>query len=94
MTLSSNFKGLAVALIKALTFELPVVATDCPYGLAQIFENGRCGRLVPVGDADAPSRAMDAALSAPVYPTALRRRAADLAPKIAARKYLDLLSQT
>ena len=89
--LSSDYEGLGNVLIEALSFGLPVVSTDCPSGPAEILENGRWGRLVPVGDTEALSRAMDAALSAPVDREALKRRAADFLPEIAARKYLELL---
>lgn len=89
--LSSDYEGLPTVLIEALSFGLPVVSTDCPSGPAEILQGGRFGRLVPVGDAPALARAMDAALAAPVDREALIRRAGDFAPGIAARRYLDLL---
>ena len=93
--LSSDYEGLPTVLIEALSFGTPVVSTDCPSGPAEILENGRFGRLVTVGDADALTQAMDAALSAPpVDRDALRHRAADFSPEIAAHKYLDLLGLT
>lgn len=92
--LSSDYEGLPTVLIEALSFGLPVVSTDCPSGPAEILEGGRFGRLVPVGDAPALARAIEDALAAPVDRAALIRRAADFAPEIAARKYLDLLGLT
>jgi glycosyltransferase involved in cell wall biosynthesis len=89
--LSSDFEGFGNVIVEALSFGLPVVSTDCLSGPAEILENGRFGRLVPVGDAPALSHAMDAALDAPVDRDALIQRAADFAPNIAARKYLNLL---
>lgn len=89
--LSSDYEGLPNVIVEALSFGVPVVSTDCPSGPAEILENGRWGRLVPVGDADALARAIEAALSTPTDREALKRRAADFAPEIAARKYLDLL---
>lgn len=89
--LSSDYEGLPTVLIEALSFGLPIVSTDCPSGPAEILDRGRWGRLVPVRDADALAGAMDAALAAPVDRDALKRRAADFAPEIAAKKYLDLL---
>ena len=88
---SSDHEGLPTVLIEALSFGLPVVSTDCPSGPAEILENGRFGRLVPVGDAQALAQAMDEALAAPVDRAALKRRSLDFAPEIAARNYLDLL---
>jgi glycosyltransferase involved in cell wall biosynthesis len=89
--LSSDYEGLPTVLIEALSFGLPVVSTDCPSGPAEILENGRWGRLVPVGDANALARAMGEAAAAPVDREALKRRAADFSPEIAARRYLELL---
>lgn len=89
--LSSDYEGLPTVLIEAISFGLPVVSTDCPSGPAEILENGRWGRLTPVGDAAALARAIDEALSSEVDREALKRRAADFSPEIAARKYLDLL---
>lgn len=89
--LSSDYEGFGNVIVEALSFGLPLVATDCPSGPAEILENGRWGRLVAVGDADALSCAMDAAISAPVDRVSLKARATDFAPEIAARKYLDLL---
>lgn len=90
-TLASDSEGLPTVLIEALSFGVPVVSTNCPSGPAEILENGRWGRLVPVGDAKALARAMGEALEAPVDREALKRRAADFAPHIAARRYLELL---
>ncbi|OWX98819.1 glycosyltransferase [Thioclava sp. IC9] len=89
--LSSDHEGFGNVIVEALSFGLPVVSTDCPSGPAEILENGQLGYLVPVGDAHALASAIDAALSAPANAEALKRRAADFAPEIAARKYLKLL---
>lgn len=59
---SSLAEGLPNVLIQALALGRRVVATDCPHGPDEILESGRWGELVPCGDAQLLSRAMEAAL--------------------------------
>lgn len=73
--LSSAFEGLPNALIEALACGCPVVSTDCPSGPAEILENGKFGRLVQVGDAEALAEAINATLEAPPSREALLQRA-------------------
>lgn len=92
--LSSDNEGFGNVIVEALAQGLPVVSTDCPSGPSEILENGRWGRLVPVGDSEALAKAMVDALMAEHDHDALKRRAADFSPEIAARKYLDLMFPT
>jgi glycosyltransferase involved in cell wall biosynthesis len=64
--LSSQWEGFGVALVEALALGVPVIATDCPHGPAEILCNGKLGALVPVGDHEAMSQALLAALDNPV----------------------------
>lgn len=89
--LSSDNEGFGNVIVEALAAGLPVVSTDCPSGPAEILENGRFGRLTPVGDAEALARAIRDSLAETPDPEALKRRAADFAPDIAARKYLEAM---
>lgn len=89
--LSSDYEGFGNVIVEALACGTPVVSTDCPSGPAEILENGKYGRLVPVGDAQALADAMQAALAAPHDPAPLKQRASDFAPAIAAKRYLELL---
>jgi len=91
--LSSDYEGFGNVIVEALACGTPVVSTDCPSGPAEILDEGRFGWLVPVKNVDALASAMRAALDAPVDSCALRRRASDFSPSIAARKYLDLIME-
>lgn len=89
--LSSDNEGFGNVIVEALACGTPVVSTDCPSGPAEILENGKYGRLVPVRDPQALADAMREALAAPNDPALLKQRAGDFAPAIAAKRYLELL---
>ena len=88
---SSRVEGMPNTIIEALACGCPVVSTDCPSGPAEILQNGRHGRLVPMGDDAALAAAISATLQAAPDRDALRRRAADFSVERATDRYLQLL---
>ena len=78
LAVSSRSEGLTGVLLEAMACGTPVVATDAPFGTAEILDNGRWGALVPVGDAAGLAQAIEAVLDGerPCVRD-LRRRAAD-----------------
>jgi glycosyltransferase involved in cell wall biosynthesis len=61
--LSSRWEGLPSVLIEAMYCGPPIVATDCLSGPREILEDGRHGRLVPVGVVETMAQAIDDALA-------------------------------
>lgn len=65
LVLSSLYEALSTVLIEALALGTPVVATDCPYGPAEILEEGKWGKLVAVGDESGLAKAMRDVVESP-----------------------------
>jgi glycosyltransferase involved in cell wall biosynthesis len=61
--LSSRFEGLPGVLIEALACGCRVTSSDCPSGPREILKDGVLGKLVPVGDVNAMSLAIEESLS-------------------------------
>jgi len=56
--LSSSYEGMPNAVIEAIACGLPVVATRCKTGPAEILCNGDGGRLVPINDSEQMAEAI------------------------------------
>ena len=73
----SQREGFGNVLVEAMAEGVPVVATDCPCGPAEILGQGTFGRLVPMEDEGAMAQAIAATLDNPVPAERLRRRSRD-----------------
>lgn len=88
--LSSAWEGLPGALLQAMACGARIVSTDCRTGPDEILEDGRWGRLVPVGDYLAMATAMNAALD-DASPPDVRKRADAFRPEHAISAYAQVL---
>lgn len=79
---ATRSEGLGMTMVEAMAAGVPVVATDIP-ACREVLDGGRCGLLVPLGDAPALAEAICRLLDdAP-----LRRRLVDAASERVRAKY-------
>ena len=78
---TSERESFGMTIVEAMRCGVPVVATDCPHGPAEIITDGKDGRLVPPGDTGAFAKA----LTGLIDDDATRRRMGGAARVSAAR---------
>jgi len=86
--LSSSWEGFGNVIVEALECGVPVVSTNCPSGPAEILEDGRYGKMVPIRDPAALASAIEQSLGATHDSAALMHRAKDFSVKKIADEYL------
>ena len=89
VVLSSKFEGLPGVVIEAMACGSPVVATDCPGGPSEVLNQGKHGRLVPIGDDNAMAQAIE--LSIKHGPVPLPGSLEPFQPDRIVKQYLEVL---
>jgi len=89
--LPSQWEGFSAVIAEALACGCPVVSTDCPSGPAEVLDQGKYGKLVPIGDAPAMTRALRDTLESPLPRDVLRARGAEFSVERATDAYLEVL---
>lgn len=92
--LSSQWEGFGNVIVEALECGVPVVSTDCASGPAEILDNGRYGKLVPISDPDALATAMAGSLAEPFDRDILIKRAQMFSVRAISDQYLDYFGST
>ena len=88
---TSRWEGLGFVLLEALAVGTPVVSTDCPNGPSEILQQGKYGKLVPVGDQISLASAMAQTLDNPPPPEKLRAAVSPYTVKAATDGYLRVM---
>ena len=89
--LPSAWEGFGMVLVEALACGASIVSTDCHSGPSEILENGKYGRLVPVGDPQAMADAIELTLDHPFPEEQSIARARDFSVERSVEQYLRVL---
>ncbi|WP_242928864.1 glycosyltransferase [Pontibacter vulgaris] len=91
LVVSSKYEGFGNVIVEALGVGTPIVSTNCPGGPSEILENGKYGKLVPVGNSEMLSSAILETLNAKHDADFLINRAKDFAVSKIADQYLSYI---
>lgn len=88
---SSRFEGAPLVVVEAMACGCPIVATST-VGASEMLEDGRYGRIVPIGDPGAMAQAIEDTLRQPIDVEPGRRRAAAFTVENSVAAYLSMFA--
>jgi glycosyltransferase involved in cell wall biosynthesis len=91
--LASQYEGFGNVIVEAIACGVNVVCTDCRYGPREILEDGKWGRLVPLGDINALTKAIYDTLLHPLPIDFLKTRSNDFTVERVFDTYNDLFKR-
>ena len=89
--LSSRYEGFPNVLVQAMACGTPVVSTDCRSGPSEILEDGKWGKLVPMGGWRGMADAIIATLDDPSSAERLVHRASSYSVETSVDRYIEVL---
>lgn len=93
LVLSSDYEGFGNVIVEAMACGTQVIATDCPFGPAEILDHGHYGQLVPINNSAALAEAMKKVInkSFHVDKDELLKRANEFSLESAVQQYLSVI---
>ena len=88
IALSSEYEGFPNALLEGMALGLAAISYDCPYGPADLIDNGTSGFLVPVGNTHEMAKAMSLLLTSPALIKSMSKEARKVNERYATKKIM------
>lgn len=93
---SSDYEGISNAMLEAMAMGIPCICTDCPVGgAAMVIQNNVNGILIPVGDTEALSAAMESLIENKNMAVDISNRASEIRKEYSSieigKRWLSLL---
>lgn len=89
--MSSSWEGFGNVIVEAMGTGISIVATDCPSGPAEILNDPKCGKLVPIHNKDEMSKAILELLKNPLKSNNVIARAKDFSVPTITSQYVKLI---